>query len=251
MAYRMPYTRLLCVCVLLLGGCKATLYSSVGEQEANEMVSLLRMNDIYAWKRAAREGTYAVQVEEVRFAEAVALLRAEGYPRPHRVSLADLFQGSGPIPTPFEERVRYLYGISEELSRTLSLFDGVVATRVHVVLPEGEGEERTRGKVSIYIKYDQRFNLGSLVPKIKKLASDSVSRVGYEDVELLALPAYVQKFENPAPRSYELFAGIGIYPSHYREFLFVVSGVGILFGALLGLLGWVFFLYRRAVRGAV
>ena len=214
------------------------------------MVSTLQMNGIHAWKRAAQEGMYEVRVEETRFAEAVSLLRAEGYPRPRHMSLAELFQGSGPIPTPFEEKVRYLYGISEELSRTLSLFDGVVATRVHVVLPEGEGEERTRGKVSIYIKYDQRFNLTSLVPKIKKLASDSVSEVRYEDVELVALPSYVEKFERPARESYELFAGIGIYPAHYRTFVFFVSCLGVLFGGLVGGLGWLFFLYRRALEAA-
>ena len=182
--------------MLALVGCMEPLYRGLPEQEANEIVALLLKRDIEATKVSEGQGeSYQVLVDGNRFADAVLYMKAQGYPRRQRQTLGDLFKPSGLIPTPFEERVRFIYGLSEEISHTISLFEGVIENRVHLVLPSydnspgGGNRPQESGKASVYIKYDEGANVDELVPKIKKLVSDSIEGVVYERVELIALPS--------------------------------------------------------------
>lgn len=236
--------------LLASAGCKSELYKDLSQREVNEMVALLDAHGIMAAKEAGSEGLYRLSVEEKDFARAVSLLKSRGLPRLVRPSLADLFQPSGLVPTPFEEHVRYLYGLSEELAHTVSLFDGVIDTRVHVVLPsEGDmlsGEGGSSGKASVYIKYDQSFDFTSFLPRIKKLISDSAEGITYNNVEVLAVPAYVHIPKPEDDDFWHLAAGIQIDKRYQTQFLLLVGGLVLLFIQPLLLALWLFHLYRRA-----
>ncbi len=168
-----------------LSSCSQDLYSQLEEREINEMIAALSRYNIDSDKIALKDG-YSLSVSNRHFADAINILSAAGYPQRQYVSLNELFGKSGLIPTPFEEHVRYIYGLSEELARTVALFDGVIVARVHIALPTGS--EANSGKVSVFIKYDQQFDYDTLVPRIRKFVSDSVEKVEFDRVEVLALP---------------------------------------------------------------
>ncbi len=235
---------------LSLAGCQSEVYTGLSEREVNDMYALLDGYGIPADKAPAGQELYKISVARDDFARAITLLKARGHPRRARTSLAELFQPAGLVATPFEERVRYLYGLAEELAHTISLFDGVIDTRVHVVLPENNasatGATRVPGKASVYIKYDQSFDIAGLVPQIRKLVSDSAEGVSHEHVEMLAIPAYIHlQPASPQDRFYHLPAGIKVDKAYRLEFFLFAAGLALVVVQSVVLALTFFLLYRR------
>ena len=235
--------------LLLLGACKTELYSSLSETDANAMVAILHRANIDADKQAVKDNLFSVQVEQDQFARAVEILDHAGYPRKQYDSFKEIFSSGGLIPTPFEEKVRFLYGLSEELAHTISLFEGVLETRVHVTLPEESNSTTTEdspqenlGKASVYIKYDPLFDFVPLLPRIKSLVSDSIEGVSYERVEVLALPASTTPLTIEPVTYIDLF-GIRVRSEDYR---YALAGVVAAVAIVLLALGAGIHFYRRA-----
>ena len=235
--------------LLLLGGCKIELYAALSEADANAMVAILHRSDIDAAKSGGKDNLYAIEVEQDQFARAVEILNQSGYPRRQYDSFKEIFSSGGLIPTPFEEKIRFLYGLSEELAHTISLFEGVLETRVHVTLPEDSNAVASRdipvenlGKASVYIKYDPLFDFVPLLPQIKSLVSDSIEGVSYDRVEVVALAATTTPL-SVEPISYTKLLGVRLRREDYRYALAALIGSGILLGFCL-VAGFHF--YRRS-----
>ncbi|MET2832528.1 type III secretion system inner membrane ring lipoprotein SctJ [Mesorhizobium shangrilense] len=173
-----------------LSGCKVDLYTQLQEREANEMLALLIDNGVDAVRVAAKDGTSTIQVDEKLLALSINLLNAKGLPRQSFKNLGEIFNGSGLIASPTEERARYVYALSEELSRTISDIDGVFSVRVHVVLPNNDllRSGGTPSSASVFIRHDAKANLSVLLPKIKLLVADSIEGLSYEKVEVVLVP---------------------------------------------------------------
>ncbi|EHK54554.1 nodulation protein NOLT [Mesorhizobium alhagi CCNWXJ12-2] len=176
--------------LLALSGCKVDLYTQLQEREANEMLALLIDNGVDAVRIAAKDGTSTIQVDEKLLAFSINLLNAKGLPRQSFKNLGEIFNGSGLIASPTEERARYVYALSEELSRTISDIDGVFSVRVHVVLPNNDllRAGGTPSSASVFIRHDAKANLSVLLPKIKMLVADSIEGLSYEKVEVVLVP---------------------------------------------------------------
>ena len=180
---------------LCLSGCgRETLLRDLTERDANEIVAVLYASSMEATKVVDPKGkSFSVEVLSADLARAVAVLRALGLPKSPRANLNEVFRATGFAPTPFEERVRYLWGQAQELERTISLMEGVLQTRVHVVTPDG-GSKRgdlQMSKASVYLSYDDRYDIEILVPRIRKMVSDSVEGLIPTQVEILAIPSRV------------------------------------------------------------
>jgi type III secretion protein J len=124
---------------------------------------------------------------------AISVLKALGLPKAPRPSLNDVFRSTGFAPTPFEEKVRYLYGLAQELERTISLMDGILNTRVHVVIPDQESKnvDMQQAKASVFVSYDDRYDIEQYTPKIRKLVSDSIEGLTPDRIEILTIPTRV------------------------------------------------------------
>ncbi len=129
----------LTLCVVAFSACQNAVATGLDEASANEVVVALHGRGIGATKEASGGGsdaTYQVLVASDDVAPALAAMRDEALPRPAGHGFDEVFQGGGLVPTPTEERARFLSGLSGELERSLLVMDSVLAARVHLALPE-------------------------------------------------------------------------------------------------------------------
>lgn len=170
---------------LLLGGCKTDLFTKRTEAEANDMVAALMARDIAVEKKTVDAGkSWNILIDETDMVAALNVLRAEGLPHEKFVNLGDIFKKDGLISTPTEERVRFMHGVTQELSNTLSKIDGVVVAKVHIVLPNNDplSPNVKPSSASVFVKHRPSADLPSLTPAIKNLVARSVEGLAYENV---------------------------------------------------------------------
>lgn len=172
--------------LLALSGCKVALYSNLKEQEANEIVAALSAEGIGAAKTRLEGSTWQVEVEEDRLSQALDVLRVQGLPAERYVSMGEVFQKQGLVSTPSEERMRYIYAISQELSQTLRNVDGVVSARVHVVIPANDplSEKIRPSSAAVFIKHRPDVDLRLLAPAVKDMVAHSIEGLTHDQVSL-------------------------------------------------------------------
>jgi len=224
---------LLIVCVLCLTACsEEILLRDLSERDANEIVAVLSTSSIESKKVADPKGkSFSVMVRSNEMPRAISVLKALGLPKAPRPSLNDVFRSTGFAPTPFEEKVRYLFGLAQELERTISLMDGILNTRVHVVIADQESKniDLQQAKASVFVSYDDRYDIDQFVPKIRKLVGDSIEGLTPDRIEILTIPSRVdlrQITEVPITS----FMGVRLHKDDFWIYL-------VEWALLLGLLG--------------
>lgn len=181
--------------LLLLIGCltackgRVELINSVSEGEANEALSVLLEGGIKATKLPGKEGMVSLDVSEDEVAKAIAILRIEGLPRERYAKMGEVFRKEGLISSPLEERARYIWALSQEISATVSQIDGVIKARVHVVLPERSagGDPSLPSSAAVFIKHKAGINLDESVPQIKRLVANSIPGLSGEKVSVILI----------------------------------------------------------------
>jgi type III secretion protein J len=131
---------------LALGGaCSTNILHGIDERAANDAARALERAGIGAEKVAedntgangtANGARFTLRVSTGDGARALDLLRALGLPREPRHGFSETYGRPSLIPTPSEERARYVDALAGEIERTLEGVDGVVSARVHLVLEE-------------------------------------------------------------------------------------------------------------------
>ncbi|MDE2288757.1 type III secretion system inner membrane ring lipoprotein SctJ [Pandoraea sp.] len=181
---------------LLLAGCQQELYTGLTENEANQMVAALANANIAASKSSVDAGdsrSWQVDVDGGDIPSALNVLHAAGLPRPRLTNLGELFKKQGLVATPAEERIRYIYGVSQELSKTLLDIDGVVAARVQVVIPRNDplSDKVRPSSAAVFIKYRPGIDLRVMAPMVKDLVAHSIEGLTYNNVSLFLTAAQV------------------------------------------------------------
>jgi type III secretion protein J len=188
--------RALCTaCLVLLAGgmagCQQDLHTKLSEADANEMLAALLEAHVDAQKSSPDGKTWTVSADKADLGQALSVLQARGLPAQRRTSLGEMFKKEGLISTPTEERVRFIHGVSEELSTTLSKIDGVVAARVHIVLPDNDplADRAKPSSASVFIKHVSHVEVATLSPLVKNLVVRSVEGLSYENVSVMLVAA--------------------------------------------------------------
>lgn len=177
---------------LFLASCgRSELYSKLTEAQANEMIAVLQASGISASKVDTADKGWIVSTSKGDFARSVQVLHEQGLPRDDFASLGTVFKKEGFVSSPTEERARLVYGLSQELSHTISEIDGVVQARVHLSLPEDQplAETKQPSAASVFIKYRPGSNMDAQIGKVKALLVNSVEGLKYENISVETFPA--------------------------------------------------------------
>lgn len=240
-----PSAKRILLCLLLLltiTGCKTELYSNLSEKEANEMLTTLLRNGIASDKVGDRKATFTVRVAETQLADAVEILNEYGFPRENFESMGNLFKKEGLISSPLEERIRFIYALSQSVSETLSQIDGVITARVNVVLPENDpfAEYVKPASASVFIKYRPETNLKDIKSEIKMIVEKSIEGLDYEKVSVVMLPARGSSSQTQRV-PWTQIGSLKLAPQSLGTFWTIVGGLGIVLTAAIagnGLLVW-------------
>ena len=209
---------------LLVAACSGQeIHTGLTEREANEVVAVLGTAGVSASKAAGEKETWSVTVPQGDFARAVEVLRANGLPRENFESLGTVFKKEGFTSSPLSERARLIYGLSQELSRTISDIDGVVQARVHVTMPEPHplSREVPPASASVFVKYRPGFDLRNQTGAIKSLVTNGVEGMTYDRVSVVMLPARPLPVPAASP-----WSGIA------ATFAIVAGAIGLMVAAL-------------------
>ena len=189
---RVKYSLLFVVLLAFMVGCsKVELYSKLGEQEANEMMAILLAEHIPCSKMSMDEDSWSLKVQSSDFSRAVRILTEEGYPKQKFVGIGQVFQKSGLVSSPTEERIRFMYALSQELGETISEIDGVVSARVHIVLPNNNpfGDIVQPSSASVFVRHRPGVDRSLLIPDITRLVTGSIEGLEYDNVSCVMLEA--------------------------------------------------------------
>ncbi|RVT95063.1 EscJ/YscJ/HrcJ family type III secretion inner membrane ring protein [Sphingomonas crocodyli] len=179
------------LCLALAACGRAELYSKLSESQANEMVAVLQAAGIDADKKDGGETGWTISTGSGDFAKAVEVLHSQGYPREDFATLGTVFKKEGFVSSPTEERARLVYGLSQELSHTISQIDGVTQARVHLALPQSEplADTKQPSSASVFIKYRPGTNIDAQIGKVKALVVNSIEGLSYDNVSVETFPA--------------------------------------------------------------
>ena len=181
------------------GACSSNILHGVDERSANEATAALERAGIGAEKlpdegaSAGAGATYTIRVAHADGTRAVDLLRALGLPRDRRRGFAETYGQPSLIPTPSEERARYVDALAGEIERTLESADGVVSARVHLVLEESDplavdAKPRSTARAAVLLK--ARPGTAPFSDRdVQKLVAGSVSGLEPAAVSVVLTPA--------------------------------------------------------------
>lgn len=226
--------------VAMLAACKSELYTGLSEREANEMVAALLTAGIPASKSGAAE-SLTVFVDDARFSEAMALLDEKGLPAQTYANMGEIFKKEGLVSSPTEERARMIYALSEELSRTIAMIDGVLSARIHVVLPEADmlGRDVKPSSASVFVRYAANTNVQDYAAQIKLLVANSIEGLLYDNITVVMVPVAAVQGQ-PAQAKYAEALGVSMHPSSIRRFWAIIGALGGLLVIAVGVAGYAF-----------
>ncbi len=174
-----------------LAACKEEVYGGLSVRDANEMMALLSAQGVDASREVNADGSYKILVDKKEFSRSITLLSSSGYPRESYRSMAEIFPGDGFIVTPLEQRARLNFALNQELTRTISMVEGVVRARVHVVVPELDYRvpNAPRPTASIAVYHTAAISADDLIAKVRLLVANAVQGLNYRDVSVATFVA--------------------------------------------------------------
>ena len=253
MPARCPGLLVLTLLPALLGtGCTTPLQHDLPEGEANRILVALAEADIAGAKERAGRGrdAWTVRVPRGDATRAYRVLAAHDLPRPATPTLETLYGEPRLIPTPTEERARFLAALGGELARTLETIDGVIDARVHVVLPTAEtpGRSGSAGAptAAVLIKYRARPDQPPpcSAEQVRALVAGGVEDLAPEGITVLLTPAHEAQ-EAPGPGVVQV-AGLGVSRGSAALLRWVLAGICLLLVLLALALAHSRLLLRRA-----
>ena len=192
---------------------------------------------IDASKTAKGKDGFTVSVDGRDMLRSIAILNDLGFPKNTRETVGKVFQKSGIMSSPFEERVRYIYALGEDVAGTLSQIDGVVTARVHLVIPDAPqlGQAVKPSSAAVFIKHQPGTDLEFLVPQIRRLVSSAIEGLDYQSVTVVLSEAKPSKEDvgQALVSTVEVLPGLAVRQTDVGRFWQITTALLLALGALL------------------
>jgi type III secretion protein J len=192
--------------VALLAGCKSELFSRLSEADANAVLEALYSEGVRAEKVTRDREFWSVEVAESDMPRALRITKERAVPHERFATMGELFKKEGLVSSPSEERLRYIFAVSQELSKTLTQIDGVITARVHPVIPANDplADRVKPASASVFIKHHGQADVQQMAPAIRTLVARSIEGLSPDNVSLTFFAAAPSRI-TPAPTSSPLF----------------------------------------------
>lgn len=190
---RKAFLNILMVVVLMTGCQKAELHHGLTEIESDEIINLLHQNTIEAEKRkevSGQEVSWTVVVPKADLPEARRMLIANFLPRRKELGLSGVYKEKGLIPTPDEQKARFLLALKGEIINSLEKIPGVVDADVVLNIPdedefaELESIER-RPTASVVVRSKSGDDPSLTEAKVQRFVANAVPKLNPNDVAVI------------------------------------------------------------------
>lgn len=231
-----------------LAGCNVELSTDLDQRQANEIIAALFRHGIPAERVMLKGGKYTVSVDESRFAESISVMNDNGLPRQQFDTMCTVFKKEGLVSGPVELRAQMMCALQGELSKTISEIDGVIAARVHLVLPENDPlrQQLIPSSASVQIRHHSNVVMSDLLPQVKLLVANGVAGLAYDKVSVVLIPVETGERQagaaaEPGDASYATIMGMWMHRDSAAQAAWLIYGlilVVLLLGAAVGVLLW-------------
>lgn len=172
------------------------LYQNLQEEDANEMLVLLNENNIKANKKKEvrqNETFYSVVVGDKDLSRARELLMQHNLPRRRELGLTGVYKDKGLIPTPDEQKARYLLALKGEIINSLERIPDVVDADVVLNVPtknefasaEEKAKQRPTASVIIKLKPSETGEPSLTEAKVQEFVANSIEGLSPRDVTVV------------------------------------------------------------------
>ena len=163
------------------------LFESVPYSEAQQIVEVLKKNNIEYSISETQGGLARIKVANGDLPEARMQVSALGLPKDNRVGF-ELFNEQEFGSTDFDQKIKYLRAIEGELSKTIEILQPIVAATVHIALPQESLFVARQVKPTASVVLTLQENM-ILLPKqvkgIKYLIAASIPKLSSDDVTIV------------------------------------------------------------------
>ncbi len=205
--------------VISLGGCqRVDLHHGLQEIETEELLVLLHQNGIDAKKEKEVNGqdvSWKISIKEIDEARARQILMANNLPHHRELGLSGVYKDKGLIPTPDEQKARFLLALKGEIINSLHKIPGIVDVDVVLNIPEGSEfadmdpvKKRPTASVVVKTRNDATVALIVTESKVQKFVANTVPNLDPNDVAVIvsrmdtgsaATPISPSPVSNPSP----------------------------------------------------
>lgn len=183
--------------ILLVAACgKVPLYQDLTEEDTNEMLVLLNENGIKATKEKEirqNEVFWKVTVGNKDLNKARSLLMQHNLPRRRELGLTGVYKEKGLIPTPDEQKARYILAMKGEIINSLERIPSVVDADVVLNIPtkdefasaEEKAQARPTASVIVKLQPPDPGEQQLTEAKVQQFVANSVEGLNPRDVAVI------------------------------------------------------------------
>lgn len=174
--------------------CSSEIARGLDERDAQEVLATLYQAGIPAETESSGDShRYTVTVPSGDAGRAASILRGHGLPRPPKQGFASLYGSASMIPTPTEEKARFLDALGAELGAHLERLPGVLDASVLVTTPAEDplaptGATRAPSTASVLV----RTRPGQVPPAeadVQRLVAGAVEGLAPAQVSVVTVAA--------------------------------------------------------------
>lgn len=181
---------------MLLMGCREiALHHNLEELEADEILVALQQNGIVAKKEKELEGqevSWTVLVQDKDLAPARQILITNSLPKRKELGLSGVYKDKGLIPTPDEQKARFLLALKGEIINSLEKIPGVIDADVILNVPQENelseldpNKKRPTASVVIRTRNDEAVVHSMSEGKLQRFVANTVQNLDPNDVSVI------------------------------------------------------------------